>query len=162
MKIFEDLDEFGNTMYLVEEGDGEVRAFATKSEREEFLWRRWLKILTAVLRAKQTIEALEWLWAERRTEMLLLMQNNLLTQFLTIFLPLDIYFYSLPMAAQSLHHAYLQLWARYFAEMALTLILTTSSPKPSHVAQQGGGLARLKSEQPLGEPPTKPSSAPRG
>lgn len=125
MKVYEDQDEWGNIVYLVEIG-GKLQNFPTKEAREKFLWRLWLDLLQKMLRSQLLQEALEWFWEQRQEEMKEKMEEEHFAILISLLLPWDNYFYYLPLSCSPN-----QAMARNLVGLAIDLILQIPPPAPT-------------------------------
>lgn len=130
MRIFEEPDEFGNTMYCVSLG-GETLSFPSPGEREKFLFRLFMDWLEKMLRSQLLLEALERLHLERGEGDMQEVMVRYFSIFVGFLLPLDNYFYGLPNATLTANQAYLQAVALDFAHGIIDLILQVSPPAPA-------------------------------
>jgi predicted NACHT family NTPase len=97
--------------------------FSSPEEREKFLYRLYLRLLSKLLRSQQMREALEWLWEKEREEMLLLRQNEeAWAQFVLLLLQQDQQYFRMP---ANLASTYMQQLARDWMVMILDFTLTS-------------------------------------
>jgi hypothetical protein len=97
--------------------------FSSPEEREKFLYRLYLRLLSKLLRSRQMREALEWLWEKEREEMLLLRQNEeAWVQFVLLLLQQDQQYFRMP---ADLASTYMQQLARDWMVMILDFTLTS-------------------------------------